>query len=221
MTTPPNVTQPTQVPVGSAKPFPPGSKPAGPGQKSLKQFAGTTSGKLTIAGAGVAAFALYKRRQAAAASGASGVTGADTSQTAGATSAGGYTADTSGSDAYNALEPLIENLSGFSGTQALEAQAAANQAALLAALNGKTSTTGGTTPAAPGPSQIHAVGKVGQSYNLYNYILGLYPKATGTQITQIAYNTLNSPANAQYHADLVKGNIPGGARITFVSSPVK
>lgn len=228
MTTP---TGPTPVPVGSAKPFPPGSKPmgapAGGGTAGLKRFAGTTQGKVTLAGGGVAVFALYKRRQAAkAAGGATGATGTDTAATSGATSAGGYTANTTGSDAYNALEPLIENLSGFSGTEALQQQLAANQAALLAALNGGKGTTNpGTGTAAPGsapgPSQIHAVGKVGTMYNLYNYVLGLYPKATGAQIAQITYNTINDPANARYRNNLVAGFIPGGARITFDSSPVK
>ena len=211
------VTEPTPVPVGSAKPgakpFPPG----GPGAPAAgaRRFLATPGGKLTAAGGVVAAFALYRRHQAAGA----GAGAANTSpQTAGSTA--GYTADTSGQDAYNALEPLIENLSGFSGTAAIQQQLDQNQAALLAAINaGKgTPPAGGVTAKPPGPNQIE---QPVTARNLYNEIIGRYKGASGQQIAQIAYNTINAPENARWKPQLSQGIIPAYSKITFISAPVK
>lgn len=208
------VSEPTPVPVGSAKPFPPGRPGAPkPGGQSAKQFLSTPGGKLTAAGGAVALFALYKRRQSGA-----GAAGTDTAQSAGATA--GYTANTSGQDAYNALEPLIENLSGFSGTAAIQQQLDQNQAALLSAINaGKGTPPGGAVTAKPpGANQLE---QPVTSRNLYNEIIGRYRGATGQQIAEIAYNTINAPQNARWHSQLSQGIIPAYSKITFVSAPVK
>lgn len=211
MTAPPPPV-PVEVPTRKPPPVPPPGANTSSGSKSPLAVLGTRNGQIGAAVVIVIGFALYRRLKNG--------TGTDTASTA-AAGAGVPAANTTNSDLFSELEPLLENLSGFQDTATIEQQLATLQKGLGA---GQTTGTGTTTPPAstpPGKDQQHAVGKLGGSYNLYNYVLGLYPKATGNQIAQIVYNTINSPANAKYHSDLVAGNIRGGSLVTFVSSPVK
>lgn len=206
-----------------ARPFPPVARPGAPtapaGKSKLSGLLATPKGQAGAAVALVAVYALYRRYKAGA---------ADTSGTSTASGAAVPTADTSQTDLYSQLEPLIEQLSGFSGSQALAAGQQAQTQALLDAINaGKGTTTpppitqGPNPPqkAALFPTETRAVGKVGLSVNLRNYVAQIYPKATKAQQDQIVFNTVNDPKNAKYH--LGTGTIPGGALVEFLSAPVK
>lgn len=90
--------------------------------------------------AGVLLFALYKRKQAAAATGSTAATGVDPSaaSTYGTTATGPY--NSTASDVYNAIEPLFEQLAGVGPQQ----QALLSQI-LTNLQNGQTGTTSGDT----------------------------------------------------------------------------
>lgn len=99
----------------------------------------------------VLGYALYKRKQAAAAAGATGATGVDPSATtSGTTATGPY--DSTASDVYNAIEPLFEQLAGVAPQQ----QALLSQI-LTQLQNGQTGTTSGETspPTPPVVPPVH------------------------------------------------------------------
>lgn len=121
---------------------PPATAPSGPGGAPPRL--NLHDPKVQIGGAavlGVLGYALYKRRQAAAATGSSAATGVDPSASGssyGTTGTGPY--NSTASDVYNAIEPLFEQLAGVAPQQQQLLSS------ILAQLqNGQTGTTSGDT----------------------------------------------------------------------------
>lgn len=214
---------PVRVPLERQPP----AKPAAAGKPGgLGKLLATRNGKIAAAAGLVVIYALYRRYKSNAAA-AANAAGADTTNGAASSGAGVPTANTLPTDLYSQLEPLVENASGYSGTASILKQLQTLQDSLTKGQTTGSGTTGsksatsgaGTTTATPHgplfPDQIHAVGVVGQRYDLMQQIARFYPTATAQQRKEIGFATIaNDPS-------LGTGVIPGGYRVRFYSHAVK